>query len=119
MPAKRAVKRAPSATKRVAKASAPATAASKSGGSSDPDGRPAVKAWLVGIDPAQRRLARGIDALILATLPDAGSAVKYRKPSQPLGVPFYGLPGKGWVVFVNSPKGRGRGTVFAGAPPKP
>jgi len=47
------------------------------------------------------------------------SGVKYRKPSQPLGVPFYGLPGKGWIVFVNSLKGRVRVTFFAGATLKP
>jgi hypothetical protein len=83
------------------------------------DGRSAVVAALNGIPTDQRRLARRLDALILATLPGAVSAVKYRKPSQPLGVPFYGLPGTGWIVHLNPLKGRVRLTFLAGGALKP
>lgn len=85
----------------------------------DPDGRAGVKAWLDGVPTEQRRLARRIDALIRATTPGAVSGIKYRKPSAPLGVPFYGLPETGWITFVNSLKGRLRITFYAGGSLKP
>src|SRR5436189_5542574 len=85
----------------------------------NPDGRPGVKAWLDGVDPAQRRLARKLDRLILDAVPKAVSGIKYRKPSQPLGVSFYGLQGNGWIVHMNSLKGRVRLTFFARSALKP
>jgi hypothetical protein len=83
------------------------------------EGRPAVQAWLAALDPARRRLARRLDQIILDAIPDAVSTVKFRKPSQPLGVPFYGLPEKGWFAHVNELKGRVRITFFAGSALKP
>jgi hypothetical protein len=85
----------------------------------DPDGRPAVVAALNDIAPEQRALAKRLDRLILAALPGAVSRVKYRKPSQPLGVPFYGLPQGGWIVHLNPLKARVRLTFFAGGQLKP
>jgi hypothetical protein len=85
----------------------------------DPDGRPAVVAALDDIGSEQRALAKRLDRLILAALPGAVSRVKYRKPSQPLGVPFYGLPEGGWIVHLNPLKGRVRLTFFAGGQLKP
>ena len=85
----------------------------------DPDGRPAVKAALAAVAAEQRSLAQRLDRLVLGALPGAVSRVKYRKPSQPLGVPFYGLPERGWLVHMNPLKGRVRLTFFAGGKLKP
>jgi hypothetical protein len=81
---------------------------------SDPDGREAVETWLDNIPADQQRVARRVDRLIFEAVPNAVSGVKYRKPSQPLGVPFYGLPGGGWIVSVNSLKSQVRLNFFAG-----
>jgi len=93
--------------------------AAKSAAGSGPDGRAGVKAWLDGIPSEQRRLARRLDALILKTVPGSVSGIKYRKPSGPLGVPFYGLPESGWFLHLNALKGRVRITFFAGSAMKP
>jgi hypothetical protein len=83
------------------------------------DGRPAVEAWLDHVKPEQRSVVRRIDALILETVPDAVCAVKFRKPTNSWGVPFYGLSGKGWIVSVNSLKAQVRLIFFAGNVLKP
>jgi hypothetical protein len=106
---------ATSTAKRAAAKSAPAKSAPGSG----PDGRAGVKAWLEGIPSEQRRLARRLDAVILKTVPGSVSGIKYRKPSGPLGVPFYGLPESGWFLHLNALKGRVRITFFAGSAMKP
>ena len=79
------------------------------------DGRPGVVAWLADVDAAQRPLAKRIDRLILQTVPKAVCGIKYRKPSQPFGVPFYGLPDDGWFVLMNKLKGRIRVGFFTRA----
>jgi len=86
---------------------------------SDPDGRSAVQAALAQVAPEQRRLAKRLDRLILAAVPGAVSRVKYRKPSQPLGVPFYGLADAGWFVHLNPLKSRVRLTFVAGGKLRP
>jgi hypothetical protein len=78
-----------------------------------------VTAWLNGIPAEQRRLARRLDALVVQAMPGAVQAIKYRKPSAPLGVPFYGLPETGWILHVNELKGRVRLTFLAGGKLKP
>ena len=83
------------------------------------DGRPAVEAWLDNVKPAHRNVARRIDALILETVPHAVSGVKFRKPTNPGGVPFYGVAGDGWLVSVNSLKAQIRVIFFAGNSLKP
>lgn len=45
------------------------------------DGRPAVEAWLDQVKPEQQALVRRLDELILEAMPDAVSAVKFRKPT--------------------------------------
>lgn len=85
----------------------------------DPDGRPAVEAWLTHVKPDHQSIVRRIDALILKAIPDAVCAVKFRKPSNPWGVPFYGLAGTGWIVSVNSLKAQVRLIFFAGNALKP
>jgi hypothetical protein len=83
------------------------------------DGRPAVEEWLAHVKPEQKGIARRIDAIILEAVPDAVCAIKFRKPSNPLGVPFYGLPGKGWITSVNSLKSQVRMNFFSGNSLKP
>jgi hypothetical protein len=79
------------------------------------DGRAGVVTWLAHVDPGQRALAKRLDRLILATVPNAVCAIKYRKPSQPLGVPFYGLADDGWIVNMNGLKARVRVGFFTRA----
>ena len=117
MTAKKVGRTAPARPKRVPDKRT--SAKPKASASSDADGRPAVKAALAAVPAEQRALARRLDELILRTVPGAVSRVKYRKPSQPLGVPFYGLAGGGWFVFLNPLKGRIRLTFFAGTGLKP
>lgn len=83
------------------------------------DGRPAVEAWLDHVKPEHQRVVRRIDALILKTIPDVVCAVKYRKPTNPLGVPFYGRTGDGWIVGLNALKAQVRLAFFAGNTLKP
>src|SRR5262245_8928567 len=90
---------------RPAKTAAPkqgASAVSTSDRIAEADGRPAVEAWLDRVKPEQQALVRRLDQLILEAMPDAVCAVKFRKATNPWGLPFYGLPGQGWIVSVNS-----------------
>jgi hypothetical protein len=64
------------------------------------DGAAGVRAWIDGVKPEHRLLAKRVDALIAKTIPGVRRAIKWRKPSQPLGVPFYGLPDQGWIVAM-------------------
>jgi hypothetical protein len=96
-----------------------ATAMSSSGRIAEADGRPAVEAWLDRVKPEQQPLVRRLDQLILEAMPDAVCAVKFRKPTNPLGVPFYGLPGQGWIVSVNAFKAHVKLMFFAGSALKP
>lgn len=77
---------------------APAKAAPRK--SATADGAADVKAWLANVKPEHRALVRRIDALVGKTIPGIQRHVKWRKPSQPLGVPFYGRPGQGWLVAL-------------------
>lgn len=74
-----------------------------------------VRAWLGGVVPEQRALVARIDAIIEEELPDVHRAIKWRKPSQPLGIPFYGLSGQGWVAAMWSFKDRVGVGFFAGS----
>ena len=68
---------------------------SVSGRMAKADGRPAVEAWLHRVKPELQPLVRRIDRLVLEAMPHVVCAVKW-------GVPFYGLPGQGWIAGVNS-----------------
>ncbi|MFT3708167.1 MAG: DUF1801 domain-containing protein [Archangium sp.] len=60
-----------------------------------------MRAWLAGVkQPEHQKLLKRVDALIGKTLPGVVRAIKWRKPSNPLGVPFYGLPGQGWLMAL-------------------
>ena len=76
------------------------------------DGRPAVEAWLDGVKPGLQPLVRRVDRLILKAMPKVVCAVKW-------GVPFYGLPGQGWIVAINSFKGHVKLLFFKGGNLKP
>lgn len=75
-------------------------------GKNDPDGEVGVHAWIEGVKPEHRWLVKRIDALIGEMIPGVRRAIKWRKPSQPLGVPLYGLPDQGWIVALWSFKDR-------------
>ena len=70
------------------------------------NGDAGVQAWLDGVKPEHQGLVKRVDALIREMIPEVRCTIKWRKPSQPLGVPFYGTPGKGWVVAMWSFKDR-------------
>ena len=59
-----------------------------------------VKAWIEGINPEHGIMAQRVDNLIKELIPDIQFTTKWHKPSQPLGVPFYGLPDKGWLIAM-------------------
>jgi hypothetical protein len=76
------------------------------------DGRAAVEAWLDRVKPELQPLVRRIDQLILEAMPRVVCAIKW-------GVPFYGLPGQGWIAGVNSFKAHVKLVLFAGSALKP
>lgn len=83
-------------------------------GAKQEDGAAGVQAWIAGVKPEHRPLVERIDAIIAETLPGVVRAIKWRKPSQPLGVPFYGLPDQGWIAAIWSFKDRVGVGFFAG-----
>ena len=95
------------AAKKVAKKAAP-----KSGRTAKGDGRRSFEGWLDGVKPELQPLGRRLDQLILEAMPDAVCAVKWN-------VPFYGLPGQGWIAALNSFKAHVKLLFFAGNALKP
>ena len=71
------------------------------------EGHVAIAAWLGRVKPELQPLARRIDQLIMVAMPDTVCAVKW-------GVPFYGLPGRGWVAAISSFKAHVKLLFFAG-----
>ncbi len=59
-----------------------------------------VRAWLDGIKPEHSNLGNKVDSLIKELIPQIKCTTKWHKPSQPLGVPFYGVLGKGWMFAM-------------------
>jgi hypothetical protein len=53
-----------------------------------------------GIQPEHRAMAHRVDFLIKDLIPDIQFTTKWHKPSQPLGVPFYGLTENGWMIAL-------------------
>ena len=64
------------------------------------DGKESVQAWINGVKPEHISIVTRVDALIREILPDIVCDTKWHKPSQPLGVPFYGLRDKGWMLAM-------------------
>ncbi len=85
---------------------------SRSGRMAKADGRHAIEAWLDRVKPELQPLARRLDRLIMDAMPDAVCAVKW-------GVPFYGLPGQGWIASINSFKAHVKLLFFAGSALEP
>jgi hypothetical protein len=72
----------------------------RSAGANDDDGAASVRAWIAGVKQEHKSLVKRIDDLITEHIPGVRRTIKWRKPSQPLGVPFYGLPDQGWIVAM-------------------
>ena len=64
------------------------------------DGKESVQAWINGVKPEHISIVTRVDALIREILPDIVCDTKWHKPSQPLGIPFYGLRDKGWMLAM-------------------
>jgi hypothetical protein len=79
------------------------------------DGAAGVRAWIAAVKAEHRPVAKRVDTLIAEQVPGMRRAIKWRKPSQPLGVPFYGLPDRGWIVALWSFKDRVTVGFFAGS----
>jgi hypothetical protein len=54
-------------------------------------GAAAVRAYITALPAGQRPIAQRFDALIARLLPSARRVIKW-------GMPFYGIPGRGWIV---------------------
>jgi hypothetical protein len=63
-------------------------------------GEKSVQDWIDGVKPEHSLMAIRVDVLIREILPEILCTTKWHKPSQPLGVPFYGLPDKGWILAM-------------------
>lgn len=59
-----------------------------------------VQAWINGIQPEHGVMAQKVDLLIKEVIPEIHFTTKWHKPSQPLGVPFYGIIDKGWMIAM-------------------
>jgi hypothetical protein len=87
-----------------------------------PSDHATVNAWIAAVIPERRSLIKRIDGILRAEIADVVRTTKWRKPSEPLGTPFYGRPGHGWIAMVHSLKNEIRVTFFDGAkldPPLP
>ena len=80
----------------------------------DTDGLEGVKAWINGVKPEHRGIVERVDALIEEMIPNVQRGIKWRKASQPLGIPFYGTKEQGWVVAMWSFKDKVGIGFFAG-----
>ena len=58
------------------------------------DGDAAVQAYIAGMPGWKRDVGRGLDALIVRSVPNVRQAVKWNSP-------FYGIDGQGWFVFFH------------------
>jgi len=58
------------------------------------DGDAAVQAYIAGMPGWKRDVGRGLDALIVRSVPNVRQAVKWNSP-------FYGIDGQDWFVFFH------------------
>lgn len=63
-------------------------------------GEQSVQDWIDGVKPEHSEIVIRVDKLIKEAIPEIRCTTKWHKPSQPLGVPFYGLPDKGWMIAL-------------------
>lgn len=73
---------------------------------SSKEGKESVQAWMDGVKPEHSLIVMRVDALIREIHPDIVRNTKWHKPSQPFGIPFYGLTDKGWMFAMWSFKDR-------------
>lgn len=90
----------------------PAKKAVDSGRMAMAEGHSAIEVWLGRVKTEMQPLVRRLDQLILDAMPNAVCAVKW-------GVPFYGLPGQGWITAINSFKAHVKLLFFKGGDLKP
>lgn len=64
------------------------------------DGPDGAKARIEGVKPEQQGIVKRVDALIEEIIPGVQRGIKWRKASQPLGIPFYGTKEQGWLVAM-------------------
>lgn len=64
------------------------------------EGEKSVQAWIDEVKPEHSSLVIRVDNLIKEVIPNIQCTTKWHKPSQPLGIPFYGIPDKGWIVAM-------------------
>lgn len=64
------------------------------------DGKQNVQNWIDGVKAGHNSIVIRVDALIREVFPDILCNTKWHKPSQPLGIPFYGLADKGWMFAM-------------------
>lgn len=64
------------------------------------EGKDRVEAWIDGVKSEHSLIVIGVDALIREIYPEIVRSTKWHKPSQPLGIPFYGLESKGWMFAM-------------------
>ena len=111
MPAKKAARKATRPGKAAKKAATPRKPARAAPPVHD---LAAVRAWIADVKPEHRSIVRQVDKVLREEIPDVVATVKFRKPSQPLGVPFYGRPGHGWLAAMWSFKARVSVGFFGG-----
>ena len=75
-------------------------------------GGDSVQEWLANLTPWHRATAKRFDRLAREELPDVVRVIKWN-------VPFYGLPGRGWVAAVAALTNYVKITFFGGADLKP
>jgi hypothetical protein len=99
---------------KAARPRASAKAATKYRFSTGPGGD-SVQEWLANVKPEHRAIAKRFDRLVGEELPGVVRAIKWH-------VPFYGLPGHGWVAAMVSLTNYVKISFFGGAdlrPPPP
>lgn len=69
-------------------------------------GENSVQDWIDSVKPEHSSIVIRIDKLIRELIPGVQCTTKWHKPSQPLGIPFYGLQGRGWMIAMWSFKDR-------------
>jgi hypothetical protein len=64
------------------------------------EGNKSVQDWIDEVKSEHSSIVIRVDLLIREILPEILCTTKWHKPSQPLGIPFYGLPDKGWMFAM-------------------
>ena len=98
--------------KRPAKRAAAKRVGGRSGAAGSADGDAAVRAYIASLVPWQRTLAQLFDDIAAREVPALRRVIKW-------GMPFYGVPDRGWVVSCGALADCVKVTFFHGASLKP